>query len=141
MAEPMFRMHPYKTLLLESLMATASNRVGRALLRRSMESLTKDEFIQIMMATSLCLHYEPGYKIGKPLLMMVGDRDMTGNIRKAMPLWAKHEPDWSWWSSRRQNTPPTWINRKYSIVHCSISCNGGIKRWHKIVNHRSLITK
>jgi 3-oxoadipate enol-lactonase len=93
MAEPMFRMHPYKALLLESLMATASNRAGRALLRRSMESLTKDEFIQIMMATSLCLHYEPGYKIGKPLLMMVGDRDMTGNIRKAMPLWAKQEPD------------------------------------------------
>jgi 3-oxoadipate enol-lactonase len=91
LAGPMFRMHPYKMLLLESLMATAASRQSRALLRCSMEALTKDEFIQIMMAGLLCLHYEPDFKIAKPMLMMVGDRDRTGNIRKAMPLWAEHE--------------------------------------------------
>ena len=58
-----------------------------------MESLSKDEFIQIMMATSACLHYEPGYSIHKPLLLMLGDQDATGNIRKVMPVWARHEPD------------------------------------------------
>ena len=56
-------------------------------------SLTKAEFVQTMMATSACLHYEPGYQINKPLLLMVGDKDATGNIRKVMPLWAKQELD------------------------------------------------
>jgi pimeloyl-ACP methyl ester carboxylesterase len=34
--------------------------------------------------------YEPDYKITQPLLM-IGDKEATGNIRKAMPLWAKHD--------------------------------------------------
>jgi pimeloyl-ACP methyl ester carboxylesterase len=46
-----------------------------------------------MLATSKCLHYEPGYLINKPLLLMVGDKDINGNIRKIMPVWAKAEPD------------------------------------------------
>ena len=93
MAEPIFRMYPYKTMIDQSLRYTVNSKESQEFLRRSMGSLTKDEFIQIMMATSLCLHYEPGYQIGKPLLLMVGDKDRTGNIRKAMPLWAKQEPN------------------------------------------------
>ena len=31
-----------------------------------MESLSKDEFVRIMLATSACLHHEPGYRIDKP---------------------------------------------------------------------------
>ena len=58
-----------------------------------MESLSKGEFVQIMMATSACLHYEPGYRIDKPLLLVVGDKDATGNIRKIMPIWAEQESD------------------------------------------------
>ena len=38
------------------------------------------------------MHPEPGYRINKPLLLILGDLDRTGNIRKAMPLWAKEEP-------------------------------------------------
>lgn len=56
-----------------------------------MQLLTKEEYIRILMQTSLCLHYEPDFKIGKPMLMMVGDQDKTGNIRKVMPLWAQHD--------------------------------------------------
>ena len=58
-----------------------------------MESLSKDEFVGIMLATSECLHYEPGYRIAVPLLLIVGDKDATGNIRKIMPIWASQEPD------------------------------------------------
>ncbi len=93
LAGPMFRIYPYRMLVDQSLAITATSEASRELLRRSMGSLDKEEFIQIMMATSLCLHYEPGYRIGKPLLLMVGDQDRTGNIRKAMPEWAGQEPD------------------------------------------------
>ncbi len=93
LAKPIFDLYPYKALVNQSLTMTANSKESQELLRASMGSLTKPEFIQIMMATSLCLHYEPGYQIGKPLLMMVGEKDQTGNIRKVMPIWAKAEPD------------------------------------------------
>ncbi len=93
LAKPIFQLYPYKTLIDQSLVYTATSKENQDFLRASMGTLTKPEFIQIMMATSLCLHYEPGYKIGKPLLLMVGDKDRTGNIRKIMPIWAAQEPD------------------------------------------------
>lgn len=92
LAKPIFELYPYKQLIDQSLAVSAISEGSRELLRRSMGSLTKAEYIQIMMAASLCLHYEPGYQVNKPLLLMVGDRDTTGNIRKVMPLWAKQEP-------------------------------------------------
>jgi 3-oxoadipate enol-lactonase len=92
-AGPIFKIYPYKMLLDQSLAATATSKVSQELLRPAMESLSKDEFAQIMLATSSCLHFEPGYIINKPLLLMVGDKDATGNIRKVMPVWAGSEPD------------------------------------------------
>jgi 3-oxoadipate enol-lactonase len=92
-AEPIFRLYPHKLLVDQSLAVTATSKASQELLRPAMESLSKSEFVQILMATSACLHYEPGYTINKPLLLMVGDNDATGNIRKAMPAWARCEPD------------------------------------------------
>jgi pimeloyl-ACP methyl ester carboxylesterase len=92
-AKPIFKLYPYKLLVNQSLNATATSKVSQEILRPAMESLSKDEFINILMATSDCLHYEPNYTINKPLLLMVGDKDKTGNIRKVMPIWAKREPD------------------------------------------------
>lgn len=92
-AGPIFRLYPYQTLINQSLAATATAKASQDLLRPAMESLSKDEFVRILLETSSCLHNEPGYRIGKPLLLMVGDNDKTGNIRKVMPIWAAHEPD------------------------------------------------
>lgn len=92
LAGPIFKLYPYKTLIDQSLAATAVSAESQALLRRSMGSLSKAEFIQIMLETSTCLHAEPDYRIGKPMLMFLGDQDATGNIRKVMPVWAALEP-------------------------------------------------
>lgn len=92
-ADGILNLYSAKSLLEQSLKATAKSKESQELLRRSMASHDKAEFIQTLMAGSTCLHYEPGYKIGKPLLLMVGDKDRTGNIRKAMPAWAKVEPN------------------------------------------------
>jgi 3-oxoadipate enol-lactonase len=93
LAKPIFNLYPYKMLLEQSLAVTATSKASQELLRLAMQNLGKDEYIQIMMATSSCLHYEPDYQINRPLLLMVGDKDATGNIRKVMPVWAEHEPD------------------------------------------------
>ncbi len=92
-AGPIFRLYPHKLLVDQSLAVTATSKASQELLRPAVASLSKGEFVQIMMATSACLHYEPGYTINKPLLLMVGDKDTTGNIRKIMPVWAEREPD------------------------------------------------
>ncbi len=91
MAGPILKIYPHKLLVDQSLAATTRNKAGQELLRRSMGMMTKDDFIQIMMATSTCLHYEPDYHVPCPLLLIVGDKDATGNIRKAMPAWAEHD--------------------------------------------------
>jgi 3-oxoadipate enol-lactonase len=93
LAKPLFEIYPYKLMVDQSIAIIAVSQSSKDLLRASMNNLTKDEFIQIMMGTATCLHFEPGYAIGKPLLLLVGEKDWTGNIRKAMPAWAKVEPD------------------------------------------------
>jgi 3-oxoadipate enol-lactonase len=91
-AEGILGLYSEKSLIDQSLKATARSKESQELLRRSMASHNKAEFIRTLMAGSTCLHYEPGYTINKPLMLMVGDKDRTGNIRKAMPAWAKVEP-------------------------------------------------
>jgi len=93
LAEPIFKIYPYKTLIDQSLRMIAVSKSSQESLRPAVMLHTKKEFVQILMAGLACLHYEPGYAVGKPLLLMVGDRDATGNIRKAMPAWSRVEPD------------------------------------------------
>ena len=91
-AGPIYKLYSYSLLLDRSLRMTAISKASQDLLRPAMQSLSKNEFAEIMVATAACLHYEPDYQINKPLLLMVGDEDATGNIRKVMPVWARHEP-------------------------------------------------
>ena len=93
LAKPILKLYPYSMLVNQSLALTATTQASQEQLRPAMESLSKNEFIDTLMASTECLHYEPNYKIDKPLLLMVGENDRTGNIGKAMPAWAKHEPD------------------------------------------------
>ena len=123
-AGPIFKIYPHKLLLDQSLAVTATSKASQGLLRPAMESLSKDEFVQIMMATSACLHYEPGYRIDKPLLLMVGDKDATGNIRKIMPVWAAQDPIAAWSSSPTRNTRPISMTRHSSTRRCWIFCKG-----------------
>jgi 3-oxoadipate enol-lactonase len=92
-AEPLLKMYSQKSLIDQSLKAASLNQAGRDLLRPAMESTGKNEFIHILLAATACLHYEPGYAIGKPLLLILGEKDRTGNIARVMPLWAKQEPN------------------------------------------------
>ncbi len=93
MAEPIFKLYPHQLLVDQALTAAATSVASQELLRPAMSSLSKDEIVQVMMAATDCLHHEPDYMINKPLLLILGDLDRTGNIRKAMPLWARQEPN------------------------------------------------
>ena len=87
------RLYPHRMLVNRILAVTAASKASQELIRPAIERLRKDEFVEILTDTAKCLHYEPQYKINKPLLLMLGEKDTAGNIRKAMPIWAEHEPD------------------------------------------------
>jgi len=90
-ADPIFKLYPHKTLIDQSVAVSAISKAGQELMRKAMQQLSKEEFVHVLMNSTQCLRYDPDYKITKPLLLMMGDQEATGNIRKAMPLWAKHE--------------------------------------------------
>jgi len=90
-AGPIFKLYPYKTLIDQSVAVSATSKASQELLRKAMQQMSKKEYVHVLMDATLCLRYEPGYKITQPLLLMMGEKEATGNIRKAMPLWAKHD--------------------------------------------------
>ena len=92
-AGPTFRMYPHPLLVNHALSAASNTTAGRDLLRSAMMNLTREEFVQISMEMTRYLHHEPGYLINKPLLLILGEKDAAGNIRKTMPMWANVEPN------------------------------------------------
>lgn len=91
LAHPIFGLYPYKWLIDHSVMVSATSKESQDLLRKAMRLLSKEEFVSVLMDATHCLREEPDYKIAQPLLLLMGDQEVTGNIREAMPLWAKHE--------------------------------------------------
>ncbi len=53
---------------------------------------TREAFVSTLEEATRCLHAEPGYRITHPLLLRHGERDGTGNIRKAARTWARRDP-------------------------------------------------
>jgi pimeloyl-ACP methyl ester carboxylesterase len=46
----------------------------------------------VLTAAANSLHEEPNYRIMKPLLLVHGERDNLGNIKKDAPKWAARDP-------------------------------------------------
>jgi hypothetical protein len=57
-------------------------------LKDQFNKLSKKEFVNISNGLSKCIHYEPNYHVTCPLLLVYGEHDKTGNMRKAMKKWA-----------------------------------------------------
>ena len=91
LARPLFHLYPYELLKKHSAQQSSIKPEVRQYLYEAMSQLSKDDFITIMMGTSLCLHYEPGYTITQPLLLIRGEHDQLGNIKTAMPRWAARD--------------------------------------------------
>lgn len=90
---PMFiRLYPWKYLLSESVKASAIRPNVQDYLKRTFQRIGKEDFVQIFLATASCLHYEKGYRINKPILLVYGEKDETGNIKKIASSWASNEP-------------------------------------------------
>ena len=92
-ATPIMKAWPYENLKNESARASAVEASSREYLWKRFDALSKDEYLAIMDGVDRCIHPEPGYRTPGPTLLIVGQHDRTGNIRKAMAAWAQREPD------------------------------------------------
>ena len=86
-----FRLWPHENLKRTGVDASSVNPSTRQYLKETFDALSRDEFVKIWDGVSKCIHYEPGYHIHCPLLLVYGEYDKTGNIRKAMKEWAERD--------------------------------------------------
>ena len=89
---PAFRYWPRKQLWQAFARATAVKPGVQAYASSALEQVSQKDFAVIWRAVVDCLHYEPSYRIQKPLLITHGDHDDTGNIKKDAPKWYARDP-------------------------------------------------
>jgi 3-oxoadipate enol-lactonase len=58
---------------------------------QAFSQLTPADFRQILHAVGASIHPEPGYRSGKPMLLVLGGDERSGDIARLAPLWAAHE--------------------------------------------------
>ncbi|WP_218621643.1 alpha/beta fold hydrolase [Microbacterium oleivorans] len=90
-AAPMLALIPERFLPDMMAKASAVTPSARSDLARAFAHVPKSEFLAIWQATVSLVNPDPNYRTPVPLLLLVGDRDRTGNIAKAMPAWARRE--------------------------------------------------
>ncbi len=79
---------PFETLKKSGLSQVSANKAVQDYTYQAYSLLTKENFLAIWNGLTQGLHVEPGYKITQPLLLMHGDQDAMGDIKKIAPLWA-----------------------------------------------------
>jgi len=92
-ATPIMKAWPYRSLIDASVKAAAVENSSRAYLRQWFNEYSKCEYINIMDGVDRCIHPDPDYRTPGPTLLLVGEHDKTGDIRKSMAAWAAREPD------------------------------------------------
>ncbi|MBA4375772.1 MAG: alpha/beta hydrolase [Anaerolinea sp.] len=89
----LLNLYPYETLKKASISYVSSKKEIQDYTYEAYSNLAKKDFIAIWKGVTLCLHAEPDYFITKPMLLMHGDDDTMGDIKKIAPLWAAREPN------------------------------------------------
>lgn len=91
---PLFDLWPYSSFTRTIASSTAITTPVQQYALEAARSIPRREFLRIWKAVTLAIDTKgnPDFRIHVPLLLIHGDRDRTGTIRRDMPLWAKTEP-------------------------------------------------
>ncbi len=92
-SSPIMALLPDKTLKKSGLPYFSNKQEIRDYAFEAFSLIPKPQFIAIWNAVTTCLHAEPDYQITQPMLLVHGDKDQTGDIRKIAPLWAAASPN------------------------------------------------
>jgi pimeloyl-ACP methyl ester carboxylesterase len=84
---------PYETLKKAGLSQVSAVKAVQDYTYRAYSQLTKKDFLAIWNGITGSLHAKPGYVITQPLLLVHGESDLMGDIKKIAPAWAKRAPN------------------------------------------------
>jgi len=87
------RLFPFEMLKTAGLSQMSANKAVQDYTYKAFSLIPKDNFVAIWKGLTAGLHSEPGYRISQPLLLMYGDGDALGDIKKIAPAWAAREPN------------------------------------------------
>ena len=88
----LFLVYPYGLLKKQTATGSSIKPEVQAYIAEAIDRISRKDFIAIWTGVAKCLHYEPGYSIQQPILLVQGDHDKLGNIAKVAPIWAARDP-------------------------------------------------
>lgn len=91
---PLFSVWPYERFTKTISDRTAISDTVRTYALEATRRVDRDDFLTIWKAVTVAIDDKgrPGMTHDVPMLLIHGDRDTTGTIRRDMPVWARQEP-------------------------------------------------
>ncbi|MEZ4641433.1 MAG: alpha/beta hydrolase [Chloroflexota bacterium] len=92
---PLFRFWPYDHFVKTVATSTAKTPLVQEYALQAARQIERDNFLTIWQAVTLAIDDkgQPGLKLDVPLLLIHGDQDQTGTIKRDMPIWATWEKE------------------------------------------------
>jgi 3-oxoadipate enol-lactonase len=87
------RLMSFESLKTLGLPAFSALKEVRDYIYNAFSMLDKPTYLAIWKGATTCLHPEPGYQIQQPVLLVHGENDQTGDIKKIAPAWAAGMPN------------------------------------------------
>ncbi len=90
---PLFRWWPYSHFIQTIARIHSQRPEVQAYMLQAARQIPRDDFINIWQAVTVAVDEkgDPSLRIDVPLLLLHGDRDRAGTIRRDIPQWAKQE--------------------------------------------------
>lgn len=89
--KPLLALYPFKTLVEQSAKQCGLTEQTQAYIRDVFYKSSKEKMVEITLAVLECLEADTEYLTPVPALLLCGRQDISGDIRKAMPLWAAND--------------------------------------------------
>jgi pimeloyl-ACP methyl ester carboxylesterase len=106
---------PFETLKKSGLSQVSANKAIQNYTYQAYSLIKKENFLAIWKGLTKGLHYEQGYKITQPVLLVHGDEDKMGDIARIAPKWAASLPNCQYAAFQMPGTLPSWITPSFLI--------------------------
>lgn len=93
LTKPILYCYPWKILIDQSANVCGNTETVKAYVRECLSQMKKREFIEVMMSLMTCLREDETYRFPKPVLLLCGRDDRSGNIRRIAVSWAESDPN------------------------------------------------
>jgi len=91
LTKPIMYCYPLKTLVRQSADACSNREDVRLYVRECLSQYSRKDFIDIITATTRCLHDDSAFRFKQPVLLLCGADDQSGIIKKTVGPWAESD--------------------------------------------------